>query len=305
MGPRQVDDRLAVGHGHHERTSRHGGNVVMHHGAARLDHAHVEVLFADGRAAVDDHGVSDFERFVKGAFQLGRVVVHDGEHERFGAVFHEQMLHHEAVGVHVLPATRFDAGGHQFAAGGNEGHARLAAHGHHGRAAHGERGQVGGADGHPGLHEGRALLQGGAGRTHAASRLDLHVVVKHHRSVRLDGRFLDHDDGVEVVGEVVAGVSAHVVHAELPAAGVRQAVRKGGRLHGDAVERRGAHDGQRVGGHNVARQHAPHRFVEGHQLFSAHRLPGGEEVGERFLAGREPFHDLLSHRSSSERADFF
>ena len=56
-GAGQVDDGLAVGHGHHERAARHGGDVVMHHAAARLDHAHVEVLLAHGGPPVDHHGI--------------------------------------------------------------------------------------------------------------------------------------------------------------------------------------------------------------------------------------------------------
>src|SRR5699024_3661907 len=123
---------------HHERAPRHGSYVVVHHGAARLYHAHVEVFLANGRAAVHHHGVGHGKRLCEGALQLGRVVVHDGEHHGFGAVLNEQVLHHEAVGVHVLPAARPDAGRHQLAAGGDERHARLAAHGNHGGAGHGQ-----------------------------------------------------------------------------------------------------------------------------------------------------------------------
>ncbi len=220
-GAGKVDDRLAVGYRHHERAAWHGGDVVVHHGAPRLYHAHVEVLFPHGRPAVDDHGVGHGKRFVKGALQFGGVVVHDGEHHRFGPVLDEQVLHHEAVGVDVLPAARLDAGGHQLAAGGDEGHARLAAHGNHGGAAHGKRRKVGRADGQPRLHDGRASLEGGPCGAHVGSRLHFHVVVKHHRPVRLDGGLFDGDDGIEFVRKVVARVGAHVVDSQLPCAGVR------------------------------------------------------------------------------------
>lgn len=85
--------------------------IMVHDGAALFDHAHVEILFTDGGAPVDDHGVGNGERLLESALEFGGIVVDDGEHDRFGSELDEHMLDHETVRVDVLATARFGACG--------------------------------------------------------------------------------------------------------------------------------------------------------------------------------------------------
>ena len=298
-GSRHVDGRLPANDGHADRPPGHRLDAVGEKRRTLLQQLGVVVFRTARRSTVDQHHVGLFQRPAQCRPQRGAVVRHDAVFHHLRTPLLEVRAQHERVGLHVLAAFGNRAHRNQFVASGHIGYPQPFAHGNLRPAARRQNGNGLGAKlgpfliqqlalphGRPGALDGVALPERKVGRKRQAAL----VVVAH-----VFGRY----DGVELVGEVVAGVGLGELHAANPCGRVGEPSCEVGRTHGYAIERRHAMTGQVIARMAVLREHAParprHRDLLGTRLELPARRKRLNGLGARERGFCVEFHGLSSY----------
>jgi len=206
---RDAGARLAIDHPQHNRMPRPDGDAVDEDAAERIDDVDGVILAAGRRS-----GVEQDEVMVGGGCGDGRadgfeVIGHDGQAGGDATPRLHLRRQHQRIALDDAPRLRLlGPGGHQFRAGGDDGHARPPVDADGGMARPGQRAQidrpqpvVGGQHqlgGHHVLAHRPDVLPG----RHGGANLDARAAVGQRH--RLD--VLDHDDRVGPGRQRVAGV---------------------------------------------------------------------------------------------------